>query len=75
MSESGPLDLNIDLALSDGSEGLDELEFHLFGGELSLFDPRVALLYHFGHRRLDLAPSLGQQDDVLVQQVPFLGTV
>ena len=75
MCEPGSLYFDVDLALGDGPEGLDELELDLLGRQLTVPDPRVALLHHLGDGRLDLTPPLGQQDDVLVQQVPLLGGV
>ena len=73
MGQPGPLAFNVDLALGDRHQRLDQLQLDLLGRERLLEDPLGALLDHLGHGGLELGALLGQQDDVLAQERPVLG--
>ena len=56
------------LSCRNASQRIDEIEFGLLIGDRIYIC--AALLYQFGDRLLDLTSPLGQQNDVLGQQLP-----
>ena len=71
LGEACALNFDVDLALSDLEEGINQGQLDLHRG--GLLNEHHGFLDHLGNGLLQLTALLGKQHDLLVEHLPILG--